>query len=292
MIMEPLCFRVPRNVQETIRVEHWSLPYFYDYYHFHQECQITYVLKGSGKLYSAGFSIDFHQDELYMIGKNVPHVFKSNIADTELDGASEEAQAVSIFFDGDQFSGLFEEFPEAHSLVSLINSSSQGIKVVSGNNSKLKDWTTSLLTMEGFDRILLLVKILSFLTKYKEVRLLSAMKYSVSDPLDRNKLNKVFDYIDHNYKSPISLEEVASQINMTPSAFCRFFKRRTKNTFSNYLIETRIATACKLLLQNDVTVSESCYESGYNSTSNFHRHFRRVTGHSPIEYKKRICQVQ
>jgi len=290
--MEPLCFRVPRNVQETIRVEHWSLPYFYDHYHFHLECQLTYVLKGSGKLYSAGFSSDFNQDELYLIGKNVPHVFKSDKPDTESDEIDREAQAISIFFDGDQFSNFFREFPEAHSIVSLIDDTSRGIKVVSDSENELKDLTTSLLRTEGFERILLLVKMLSFLTKYNEVRLLSAMKYSVNDPLDSNKLNKVFDYINKNYKSPISLEEVASQINMTPSAFCRFFKRRTKNTFSNYLIETRIATACKLLLQNDLTVSESCYESGYNSTSNFHRHFRRVTGHSPIEYKKRICQAQ
>jgi AraC-like DNA-binding protein len=155
----------------------------------------------------------------------------------------------------------------------------------------LKEWTTSLLKAEGFERIIMLAKVLSLLTRNNEVRLLSAVKYSASDPLDSNKLNKVFDFIDQNFKSPISLEDVASQINMTPSAFCRFFKRRTKNTFSNYLIETRIATACKLLLQNDITVSESCFESGYNSTSNFHRHFRRVTGYSPVEYKKRICQA-
>lgn len=288
--MDPLCFKVPRNVQETIRVEHWRLPYFYDYYHFHQECQITYIIKGSGKLYSAGFNTDFHQDELYFIGKNVPHVFKSDRTITESDESDESAQAISIFFDGDQFTGFFKEFPEAYSLVSLISNSTKGIKVISESRSELKSWMTELLTTEGFERILLLVKILNFLTKNNEVRMLSAMKYTVNDPLDSKKLNKVFNYIDKNYRNPISLEEVASQINMTPSAFCRFFKRRTKNTFSNYLIETRIATACKLLLQNDVTVSESCYESGYNSTSNFHRHFRRVTGFSPIEYKKRICQ--
>ena len=289
--MDPLCFKVPRNDQETIRVEHWNLPYFYDYYHFHQEFQITYILKGSGKLYSAGFNTDFHKDELYLIGKNVPHVFKSDKTITKSDESADDAQAVSIFFDGDQFVGLFEKFPEAHSLVSLINNSTQGINVFSKSKSELKKWITELLKMEGFERILLLVKILSFLTTCNEVRILSAIKYAVNDPLDSNKLHKVFNYIDTNYKNPISLEEVASQINMTPSAFCRFFKRRTKNTFSNYLIETRIATACKLLLQNDVTVSESCYESGYNSTSNFHRHFRRVTGFSPIEYKKRIYQI-
>ena len=242
-------------------------------------------------MYSAGFNNDFHQDELYLIGKNVPHVFKSRKPESDSDEQEGEAQAISIFFDGDQFTGFFEEFPEAHSLVSLICNSKQGIKVISAKDTELKGWVNSLLKMEGFERIIQLVKVLSFLTRNNEVRTLSALKYTVTDPIDSNKLNKVFDYINENYKSPISLEDVASQINMTPSAFCRFFKRRTKNTFSNYLIETRIATACKLLLQNDITVSESCYESGYNSTSNFHRHFRRVTGYSPIEYKKRICQA-
>ena len=289
--MDPLCFKVPRNVQETIKVEHWSLPYFYDYYHFHEECQLTYVLKGTGKLYSSGFNTDFQKDELFLIGKNVPHVFKSDRTDILSGGSEDEAEAVSIFFDGDQFISFFKEFPEAHSLTTLINNSSQGIKIVSGGKSELKDWVTDLLDAEGFEKIILLAKVLSFLTRNNEVRLLSAVKYSVSDPLDSNKLNKVFDFIDQNYRSPISLKDVASQINMTPSAFCRFFKRRTNNTFSNYLIETRIATACKLLLHNDVTVSESCFESGYNSTSNFHRHFRRVTGYSPVEYKKRICEV-
>ncbi len=289
--MDPLCFKVPRNIQETIRVEHWSLPYFYDYYHFHQECQITYIIKGEGKLYSSGFNTDFFEDEFYLIGKNVPHVFRSDKTASDSDESGEGAQAISVFFDGDQFTGFFKEFPEAHSLVNLIKNSGQGIQMVSASGTQLKEWVDLLLELEGFERIILLVKILTFLTKYNEVRLMSALKYSVNDPLDSNKLNKVFNYINQNYKTQISLEEVASQINMTPSAFCRFFKRRTKNTFSNYLIETRIATACKLLLQKDITVAESCYESGYNSTSNFHRHFRRVTGFSPIEYKRNICQT-
>ena len=278
-------------MQETIRVENWNLPYFYDFYHFHLECQLTYIIKGSGKLYSDGFSTDFHQDELFLIGRNVHHVFKSDKNDNESDASSDEAQAISIFFDGKQFIDFFKGFPEAHSIVRLIEHSENAIKVISAGESGLRESCDKLLASEGFDRIINLAGILTFLTKYNEVRILSAVKYSVNDPLDSNKLDKVFNYINDNYKNQLTLEDVASQINMTPSAFCRFFKRRTKNTFSNYLIETRIATACKLLLQKDVTVSESCYESGYNSTSNFHRHFRRVTGYSPIEYKRKICQA-
>jgi AraC-like DNA-binding protein len=290
--MDPLCFKVPRNVQETIRVEHWSLPFFYDYYHYHNECQLTFVRKGSGKLYSSGFNSDFKKGELYLIGKNVPHVFKSDKSSKSSDNPADRAEAVTIFFDGDQFISFFDEFPEAHSLVKLIDNSRSGIKVLQGVNDEIRDHVNEMLDAEGFERIILLARILSFLTKSNEVRVLSAVKYSLNDPYDSKKLNKVFDFINQNYKRQISLEEVAAQINMTPSAFCRFFKRRTKNTFSNYLIETRIATACKLLLQKDVTVSESCYESGYNSTSNFHRHFRRVTGYSPIEYKKKICETR
>ena len=105
--MDPLCFKVPRNIQETIKVEHWTLPFFYDYYHFHEECQLTYILKGTGMLYSGGFSTEFHEDELYLIGKNVPHVFKSDKSESADIDDSTEAEAVSIFFDGDQFLNFF-----------------------------------------------------------------------------------------------------------------------------------------------------------------------------------------
>ena len=111
--MDPLCFKVPRNVQETIRVEHWSLPFFYDYYHYHNECQLTFVLKGSGKLYSSGFNSDFKKGELYLIGKNVPHVFKSDVSSKTTDNPVDKAGAVTIFFDGDRFISFFDEFPEA-----------------------------------------------------------------------------------------------------------------------------------------------------------------------------------
>jgi len=290
--MDPICFKVPRNIEETIRVEYWNLPNFYEHYHYHSECQLTYIVEGTGQLYSAGYNVDFSKNELFLIGKNIPHVFKSSKIEDYAPRTDGTAQAISIFFDGDQFTDFFHGFPEAELLVRLISRSSNEIRVSGNNDLELKEMLHGLLKAEGFERIIMLVKTLSFLTRNKEVRLLSALKFSVKDPLDSKKLSKVFAYINENYKSHISLEDVAAQINMTPSAFCRFFKRRTKNTFSNYLIETRIATACKLLLHKDVTVSESCYESGYNSTSNFHRHFRRVTGYSPVEYKKRIFQLQ
>ena len=117
---------------------------------------------------------------------------------------------------------------------------------------------------------------------------LSTRQLPVRDPLDSKKMKVIVDFIQNNYNHQISLEDVAGQISMTSSAFCRFFKKKTQKTFSDYLIETRIARACKLLTQEDYTVSETCYESGYNSTSNFHRHFKRVTGLSPNEYKKRL----
>ena len=140
----------------------------------------------------------------------------------------------------------------------------------------------------GFDRVISLLKALSLFVKMDHLVFISPQYVPVKDPLDSKKLKLIFNHIEQNYQQRIHLEEVADLINMTPSAFCRFFKKRTQKTFSDYLIETRITKACKLLTQDDYTVSESCFESGYNSTSNFHRHFRRLTGLSPKEYKRKI----
>lgn len=75
---------------------------------------------------------------------------------------------------------------------------------------------------------------------------------------------------------------------MTPSAFCRFFKKRTGKTFSQALNEIRIGHACKLFIGQGLPVSEVCYRSGYNSLSYFNRKFKAITNHSPLAYRRRF----
>ncbi len=289
--MEPVCFRVPRQLEQTIRVEYWELPFFYRPYHFHKECQLSYILNSSGSVYISNSCVSFKKGDLFLLGKNLPHVFRSeNSAEGETQSEN-PARAISVFFDYDQFMALLGQLPEARKVMDLLADSKYGIKSSVEKGSLLEKWMLSMNNAQGFDQVIAMIKTLTLLTDSKSMQYISPSSIPIKDPLDGKRLDQVFNFIQDNYEKPIALEDVAAQINMTPSAFCRFFKKKTQKTFTNYLIETRIAKACRLLIQNDNTVSETCFESGYNSTSNFHRHFRRITGLSPNEYKKKVLNT-
>lgn len=289
--MEPVCFRIPRQLEQTIRVEYWELPFFYRPYHFHRECQLSYILNSSGSVYISNSCIPFAKGDMFLLGKNLPHVFRSESTSDVESPSDNPARAISVFFDLDQFLEVLNKLPESRSTQKLLIDSKYGIKTSLATGSLLEKWMMSLNQAQGFDQVISLFKTLSLFADAKTIQYISPHSLPIKDPLDRKRLDRVFDFIQKNYFKPIALEEVASQINMTPSAFCRFFKKKTQTTFTNYLIEIRIAKACSLLLKDDFTVSETCFESGYNSTSNFHRHFRRITGLSPNEYKRKILNI-
>ena len=102
----------------------------------------------------------------------------------------------------------------------------------------------------------------------------------------KKNLEKVYEYIIKNFRENITLNDVAKVACMNPSAFSRFFKRVNRKTFNEYLNEVRIGYSCKLLIENKSTVSEICFESGFNNISNFNRQFKKTMKYSPSEYTK------
>ncbi len=287
--MDPICFKVPRQTNQSVRAEFWELPSFYKPFHFHAECQLTLILRSQGVLYSVDGCLPYKTNDLFLLGKDYPHVFRRNSESQDV--ALYPAQAISVFFDYDQITKFLSIFPEGVRDLETFKHCNRGIKVSLSSDSPIIKFMNQLLDQVGMDQILTLVTLISQMSRESKVECISQQTLLMRDPLYKHKIETILDFINENHTRQVTLEDVASIINMSPSAFCRFFKRKTNKTFSNYLIEVRIATACRLLTQCDMTVSETCFESGYNSTSNFHRHFRRVTGISPIEYKRQILQV-
>ena len=72
---------------------------------------------------------------------------------------------------------------------------------------------------------------------------------------------------------------------MAIPSFCRFFKKRTKTTLSQHLVDARMAHACKLLIELDKPISEIAYMCGYKSNSHFCKVFKDHTTQSPFQYK-------
>ena len=90
------------------------------------------------------------------------------------------------------------------------------------------------------------------------------------------------------YSKKITLDEIASEANLSSTAFCRYFKSRTNKTFVGFLNEIRIGNACKLLMEKEKSASEICYESGFNNLTNFNIQFRKIKGLTPLQYQSQL----
>ncbi|KPL12337.1 MAG: hypothetical protein AMS26_18230 [Bacteroides sp. SM23_62] len=287
--VEPVYFKVPRLEEETVRAEMWDLQYFYDPIHYHEECQITFILESDGVLFIGDRLTQFHSGELFIIGKNTPHVFRHDISYYQ-GKTNRHARAISIFFNSESILNIINGLPESSLLDKLMETAKFGLKLEKPHAAALKTHVTKVLDTKGMERVIELLTILHKISVHKEMEILMTKTPMILEPEDGQKLDKVFTYLMNSYREKITLEQVASMINVTPNAFCRYFKHRTQKTFSRFLIEVRIGKACKMLREGE-NVAEACYSSGFNNISNFHRHFKRITGLTPNQYKKKILKL-
>jgi AraC-like DNA-binding protein len=130
------------------------------------------------------------------------------------------------------------------------------------------------------------------LANSSEYNLLASEGYSnLLEEAESDRMNNVHAYVMKNFREKVSLEDVAAIANMSPSSFSRYFKIHANKPFTGFLSEIRIGYACKLLIEKDVSISEACYESGFNTLSNFNRQFKEITHHSPLQYRKKYKET-
>jgi len=284
--MEPIYFKVPRQLEETVRVENWVLPRFYEPFHYHEECQLSLILRSKGNIFVGNNLFDFKEGDLFLIGENLPHVFRHD--GNNVTPAGNRVSAISVFFPFNVIKNLIGELPEASRVSHFLDESVYGFKITRASDKKIGKLMRLLGKSSGFAKVLMLLEIIYLFSSFSKKEQLTHQNFQITDHIQGKNLTRVFDYVMENYNEKITLEDVASLVYMTPNSFCRFFKKHTLKTFSEFLIDVRVSMACKRLQEEDMSVSDSCYSSGYNNISNFHRHFRRIVGLTPNEYKKQI----
>jgi len=142
---------------------------------------------------------------------------------------------------------------------------------------------------QNLERVTILLNILSTLANSNEFETITkSHAFYQTNSLDTERINKICTYTLSNYKEDISLEQIASLSNLSITSFCRYFKQITKKTYYDFLTEIRISHACRMLVSNSMTVEAISMECGFNNPSNFYRHFKKVMGCTPIEYKTKF----
>lgn len=283
--MKVLQFTVPMPLDKSIIVQKDVLPYFYPHLHRHQEVQLTWVQQGEGTLVADNNMHPFRTNEVFWLGANQPHIFKSDPA-YFLPKSRKKVIALVIFFNPDGALSALFNLPEMKALKNFVQQQQCGFKVPLLHTPDISGQMLRISNSSGAEQLMHFVELLRQLSGYPDItQLSSGNKKAVVSDHEGLRIGNVYNYIMHNYDKPITLEDVASQVHMTPHAFCRFFKKHTLHTFVSFLNEVRINEACKKLTNSTYdNIATIAYTCGFNSITNFNRVFKTVTGNSPSQY--------
>ena len=266
----------------SIYVKRIQEPYLQGNWHFHKEFELIYFLEGQGMRIVGDHISNFKTGELVLVGAWLPHLW---LNDASIYGNT-RADFIVIKFPTD-FAGVsFFTLPELADVKRLLKTASQGLLFSKSLLPSVHDLIIQLHESSGTARFIKFLQVLEILSKAKEYKLLSKPDYSLPSQVSgENRLQKVINYISSHYAQAISLDDIAQIAHMTPPAFCRFFKARTNKTFSLFLNEVRISKACQLLIDDEKSIKQICYEVGFSSLTNFNRTFRSFKEMTPSKYR-------
>lgn len=138
----------------------------------------------------------------------------------------------------------------------------------------------------GFEQFLAMLKILYELSQDTGARTLASSSFAHKDSgRESRRVAKVKEYISVHFAEELRLEDLASLVGMTPSAFSRFFKQHTTRTLSDYIIDIRLGNAARMLVDTSCSISEISYACGFNNLSNFNRIFKARRGNTPRDFR-------
>ena len=255
------------------------------FWHFHPEIELVYVDKGKGKTHIGNHLSYFNNSQLLLIGANLPH---NGFTDRLTTNGSETLVQFKPEFLGD----AFFEIPEMKPIHILFEKAKKGIVFGVKTKQKLGVKIQKLTEKKGFKQILILLDILHTLSKSEDYTLLNADGFAFeAQPQNNNKIDEIFKYINENFNQHISLDEVADLVSMTVPAFCRFFKKSTGKTFTKLVNEYRVVHATKLLSESQSSITDICFECGFNNFSHFNKLFREFTGKSASKYRNEMMNL-
>jgi AraC-like DNA-binding protein len=289
--VKPLLLKVPKGLQKSFSIRQDVVLYFYNRWHYHPELELIHIEQGSGTQFVGDNIQNFQSGDLLLIGPNLPHYWRCDEKYFQRESKL-YAQATVVHFSEDIFGKAFLELPENKAISELLFKAKLGMKLSGEGTEKVKELLLNLLNQTSGNPVISLLQILEMLAHCSEVKLLSNTQYQHEyDQYDTDRINQIYQYSISHFQKKISIEEISEVANISPHSFCRYFKSRSRKTYSQFLLELRIGHACKLLSETKLPVAQVCFESGFNNFANFNKYFKVHTGKSPLHYQKEFRKI-
>ncbi|MFB9865685.1 AraC family transcriptional regulator [Rufibacter immobilis] len=263
-----------------------TVPYINNRWHYHPEVELIHIKKGEGMQFVGDSIQRFSSDELLLIGSNLSHYWRF---DEAYFGESPQAKAeilvihFSETFWGDQFLRL----PENLLIKALLEKAKLGIRVVGTTKREVKPLLEGCVQAEGTQKIILLLQILDQLSRCDQLQELSSMGFKdLHEKAEEGRINRIYEYSFANFRNRIETEKIAEVAHLSPNSFCRYFKSKTRKTYSQFLLELRVGYACKLIREYRLDMRQICFESGFHNLTSFHKAFKSAMGKTPLQYQQ------
>jgi AraC-like DNA-binding protein len=272
-------FKIPKPENNALIYQEDIELVFYDKLHQHDEIQISFIEKGNGTLLVGDSISSYAENDIIVIGSNLPHAFKSEPK------SKSESKMLSLFFTETSFGNSFFGLDEFTEINAVFTKSLQGLHIKNNKISIIESFE-KLKKASKLERFILLLQILKLISKSKTEPLSNFVYHKNYSDVEGKKMRNVFEYTIENYHKSIYLEDIANVANMTKNAFCKYFKRRTNKTYISFLTELRIENACKLIQSNEeIAIAEIAYKVGFQNISNFNRKFKEIKKVTPFKYR-------
>jgi AraC-like DNA-binding protein len=254
-------------------------------WHYHPEIELILVKGGSGKRQIGSNISYFTEGDLVLIGSNLPHCGLTN------ENTNNDYEMV-IQFKPDFLGEKIWENPEMKKIHTMLEKSKSGM-VFGDDVKKIMRKKISLMHQsESLEKLLKFFEILHELSVTDDYRILNAGKYYLQTQVEDNeRINHIFNYVKDHFKEQITLDEIAGLANMKVPSFCRYFKKITNKTFTQFVNEYRITHSLKLLAEKPLSITDVCFESGFNNFSYFNKTFKEYIKKSPSQYRKEFNYV-
>jgi AraC-like DNA-binding protein len=250
------------------------------YWHFHPEFELTFIVAPNGTRRVGNHVGDFEGSDLVFIGSNIPHLNFDY-------GIKTEYEKVVLQIKEDFFKNDFITTPELASIYQLFENSKKVICFHGTVKDKIGKRLQKIHLLSHFEQFIEVLSLFQILASSHEMIFLHDKPFeNLYNNKEQLRLKVVYKFIEENYQRAVSIEEISYLTHLSKAAFCRYFKKMTRLTFTEFLNQYRIEQA-KRLLKSDKNVTETCYECGFESLSYFNRIFKKVVGQNPIQFKKK-----
>lgn len=265
-------------------VRQFRMPHFDVPWHYHPEYELTYIAKGEGRRFVGDHVESFGAGDLVLIGPDMPHFWRSD--EEYYQESPLQAEWVVVQFPSAFTQDVLANLPEATAVTSLLHRSRYGLRFSPQTSAQMAPHIQELTTQTGLQQVLNVLLLLDQLAADRDAQPLASEGCQLAPgTAETERMKRVLEFILNQFRNEIRVEQIASVAGLAPAAFCRYFKRRTRKSFVEYLNELRIGHARKLLTNVDLSVGQVGLECGFNNVSHFHRQFKLHTGMTPLRYQ-------